>query len=94
MPKKIPMRSCTGCGEKKEKSSLIRVIRTPEGTVKLDPTGRAPGRGTYLCPNPDCLQKARKKHALSRSLGVEIPKETLDLLETELRNMSGGANGT
>ena len=64
MAKKIPMRSCTGCGAKKEKRELIRVIRTPEGSIVLGGSGRANGRGAYLCRTPECLEKARKKRAL------------------------------
>lgn len=85
MPKKIPMRRCVGCGEVKSKKELIRVIRTPDGEIRLDISGRANGRGAYLCNNPDCLKKARKRRALSRSLGCEIPeqvyKELLDEME-------------
>ena len=61
MPRKIPMRQCVGCGEMKEKKSLIRVIRTPDGTILLDRTGRANGRGAYLCDDPACLAAARKR---------------------------------
>ena len=81
MPKKVPMRSCIGCMEKKEKRDLVRVIRTPEGEIRLDPTGRANGRGAYLCRNPQCLEKARKKGALSRALQCEIPSSVYDELE-------------
>ena len=59
-PKKIPLRRCAGCGEQKEKRALIRVVRTPEGEIKLDSTGKANGRGVYLCPDASCLKKARK----------------------------------
>ena len=65
MPKKVPMRSCVGCGEVKEKRMLIRVIRTPEGVVRPDSTGRANGRGAYLCPDPACVAKAEKRKALN-----------------------------
>ncbi len=84
MEKKIPMRSCAGCGEKKSKKELVRIVRTPEGTVKVDRSGRANGRGTYLCDNPECLAKARKRHSLFRALGTEIPPEVYDQLEEEL----------
>ena len=58
--KKIPEGMCTGCGEKKPKRELIRVVKSPEGVISLDKTGRSPGRGAYVCPNLECLKKARK----------------------------------
>lgn len=84
------MRSCTGCGAKKEKTELVRVIRTPEGEIRLDITGRANGRGAYLCKDPACLAKARKKRALERSLGGNIPDEVYGMLEEELKKCSPG----
>lgn len=75
MPKKIPMRQCTGCREMKQKRELIRVVRSPENTISLDFKGKAQGRGAYLCHNPDCLKKAIKSRALERSLEVSIPEE-------------------
>ena len=56
-PKKIPMRMCVGCREMKEKRELIRIVRTPEGETALDPTGKKPGRGAYVCRNPECLRR-------------------------------------
>lgn len=60
MIKKIPMRRCVGCMEQKSKRELIRVVRSPEGEISLDTTGKKPGRGAYLCPDPECLAKAQK----------------------------------
>lgn len=68
----------------KEKKSLIRVIRSPEGEITLDKTGRSNGRGAYLCLSADCFRKARQKKALERSLKTEIPEEIYDRLEEEL----------
>lgn len=90
MPKKIPMRRCVGCGEVKSKKELIRVIRTPEGEIRLDLTGRANGRGAYLCNNPDCLKKAQKRRSLSRSLGCEIPQEVYDGLAAQMEENYAG----
>ena len=87
MPKKIPMRQCVGCGEMKEKKSLIRIVRTPEGEIILDRTGRANGRGAYLCRRVECLQKARRSRGLERSLKVTIPDEIYDRLEEELKDI-------
>ena len=82
--KKVPMRSCCGCREKKAKRELIRVVRSPEGEVSLDVTGRKAGRGVYLCNNKSCLAKAKKSHALSRALECEIPEDVFERLEGEI----------
>ena len=78
---KIPMRRCTGCGEMKEKKSLIRIVRTPEGEVLPDISGRANGRGVYLCRDVKCLQAARKKKALARGLETAVSEEVFGQLE-------------
>ncbi len=82
--KKIPMRMCTGCGEMKPKRELIRVVKSPEGQISLDRTGRSPGRGAYVCPNEECLKKARKTKRLERVFAAAIPDEVYDALEKEL----------
>ena len=84
MPKKLPLRQCVGCREMKPKRELVRVVRSPEGAVSLDFSGKAPGRGAYLCPDPECLKKAIRSKALSRSLETEIPQEVYDRLEKEM----------
>ena len=81
MLRKIPTRRCTGCGEMKEKKSLIRIVRTPEGEIMIERTGKMNGRGAYLCDDLSCLQKARKKRSLQRSLSTDIPPEIFDELE-------------
>ena len=78
MPKKIPMRQCTGCREMKPKRELIRVVRAPDGGISLDFRGKAPGRGAYVCRDVQCLKKAIKSRALERAFGVEIPQEVYD----------------
>ena len=80
--KKIPMRQCMGCREMKPKKELIRVVRSPEGSVALDFKGKAPGRGAYLCPDLQCFKKARKSGSIGRVLEVEIPAEIYDEMET------------
>ncbi len=75
MPKKIPMRQCTGCREMKPKRELIRVVRSPENEISLDFKGKAQGRGAYVCPSQDCLKKAIKSKALEKSLELAIPDE-------------------
>ena len=87
MPKKIPLRQCLGCREMKPKRELIRVVRAPEGGVSLDFHGKKPGRGAYLCPNPDCLKRVRKSRGLERAFSQAIPGEVYDALEAE---MEGG----
>ena len=82
--KKIPMRMCTGCGEMKPKRELIRVVKSPEGEIALDKTGRLPGRGAYVCPALECLKKARKTRRLERVFSSAIPEEVYDALEKEL----------
>ena len=89
MPRKQPVRKCTGCAEHFPKMQLIRVLRTPEGEIILDATGKKSGRGAYLCKNPACLKKAKKARRLEASLECEIPEEVFARLEEELT----GANG-
>ena len=79
--KKVPLRRCAGCNEQKPKKEFVRVVRTPEGEIRLDTTGKMNGRGVYLCPKAACLKKARKAKRLERSLEVEIPDEIWDSLE-------------
>ena len=83
-PKKIPQRQCTGCREKKDKKALIRVVKTPEGEIVLDTTGKKSGRGAYVCPDPECLKKARKSRALERAFELSIPDEVYDALEAQM----------
>ena len=82
--KKKPERRCAGCSEHKQKSELIRVVRSPEGKVSLDFTGKASGRGVYICRNAECLKKARRAKRFESSLSVEIPSEVYERLEREL----------
>ncbi len=83
--KKIPLRMCTGCGEMKPKRELVRVVRSKEGEISLDLTGRKAGRGAYVCPNIECLRKARKTRKIERSLDVKIPDELYDAMEKEMQ---------
>ena len=84
MQKKIPQRQCMGCRERLEKRQLIRVVRTPEGQVQLDFSGKLNGRGAYICPKAECLKKAQKSKALDRSLEVTIPEEVYARLAHEI----------
>lgn len=87
--KKIPMRKCVGCQEMKEKKELIRVVKTAEGEIVLDDTGRKNGRGAYLCRSASCLAKARKTKAIERSLGVSVSDEVYEELEKEMNGLDG-----
>ena len=84
MPKKIPMRMCVACREMRPKKELIRVVRTPEGGVTLDRTGRANGRGAYLCDSVDCLSRAVKTRALEIALETRIDESIFDSLREAL----------
>lgn len=83
-PKKIPQRMCLGCGGMFDKRTLIRAVKNKEGEISLDFTGRAPGRGAYLCKNAECLRRAIKGRKLERAFGVAIPDEVYARLEAEL----------
>ena len=82
--KKQPERRCTGCGEHFPKSSLIRVVRSPEGEISLDPTGKKSGRGAYICKSGTCLMKAQRSGRLARNLACEIPAEVFAAMQEEL----------
>lgn len=78
--KKIPQRTCIGCKEKKDKKDLIRIVRNKEGNIKLDRTGRANGRGAYICDNIECLEKAIKTKALARTFEMDIDESVYNEL--------------
>lgn len=82
--KKTPLRKCIGCNERKEKGSLLRVVKSPEGTVFVDVSGRANGRGAYLCRNTECFRKGRKNKGLERSLKCKLTEEIFEKLEQEI----------
>ncbi len=84
--RKIPLRKCTGCQEMKSKKELIRVVKNDEGVISLDFTGKKQGRGAYICPDMECLEKARKNKGLERSFKCAVPKEVYDQLREELEN--------
>lgn len=84
MPKKIPMRQCLGCREMKPKRELTRVVRSPEGAISIDVRGKAPGRGAYVCPDPQCLKRAIRSRAIDRALGVTVPQELYETLRAEM----------
>ena len=86
-PKKIPMRMCVGCREMKPKRELIRVVRSPEGAVSMDTTGKKPGRGAYLCRDAACLARALKQKQLERQLEVQLTPEVVEQLQATMANL-------
>ena len=82
--RKIPMRMCVGCREMKEKRSLLRVVKSPEGAISFDRVGKAPGRGAYVCKSQDCLTKAVKQKQLERALEMKIEEAVYSQLMEEI----------
>jgi len=83
--RKIPQRTCIGCGGVKNKKELIRIARTPEGEVVIDFTGKKSGRGTYTCPRLECLESVFKGNKLSAKLNIDLSSEEKTRLREELR---------
>lgn len=92
--KKIPERKCMGCNEKKPKKELIRIVRTPDGEIKLDDKGKISGRGVYICSDCKCFEKARRAKRFERSLEVEIPEKVYIELEERLSEISASADSS
>lgn len=82
--KTVPIRQCVGCREKKNKSELIRIVKTPEGEIMTDLTGKKNGRGMYICRNADCLSLAKKKRIFEQSFGPTFSNGIYDNLKKEL----------
>lgn len=84
MPRKVPQRTCMGCQAKKDKRELVRIVRSPEGEISVDLTGKKPGRGAYICPDLECLRKVVKSKRLERSLETAISQEIYESLKEQL----------
>lgn len=84
MTKKIPERKCLGCMQSFPKSTLVRIVRSPEGEISLDLTGKKSGRGAYICKSADCLNKAIKAKRFERALECQIPDEVVETMRREL----------
>ena len=82
--KKVPLRKCVGCGEMKPKKELVRIVRSPEGEISVDLTGKKNGRGTYICNSPACLTKAQKERRLERAFASAIAPEVYEALLKEI----------
>lgn len=89
--KKIPMRMCLGCGEMKPKRELIRAVKTPEGDVLLDLTGKKSGRGAYICRSLECFKKAKKARRFEKAFSMQIDDAVYQRMEDELKE--SGENG-
>ena len=85
--KHIPLRKCTGCQEMKTKKEMLRILRTAEGEILLDMTGKKNGRGAYVCRSRECFEKAVKNNGLERSLKIKIPEETYESLKKEIESI-------
>ncbi|MCI7804639.1 MAG: YlxR family protein [Oscillospiraceae bacterium] len=81
--KKIPMRMCLGCNEMKNKREMIRVVKSPEGEISLDFTGKKSGRGAYICKSRECFEKARKARRFEKSLSCKIDDSVYEVMEHE-----------
>lgn len=88
--KKVPQRTCVGCREVKPKRELIRIVRTPDGHVEVDPTGKRSGRGAYVCPNPKCLDLAVKGRRLDSALGAVVSSDVVDGLARQISLYAAG----
>ena len=91
MAKKIPMRMCIGCGEMKPKKELIRVVKSPEGEIALDFTGKKAGRGAYLCRSQECLTQAQKSRRLEKNFSCRVDAEVYEVMMHALSEADGTA---
>lgn len=85
--KKIPYRTCIGCKQVKPKRDLLRIIRTPEGKIEIDKTGKKSGRGAYLCYNIECFKEAMKKNSITKALKVDFSQEKIKEIEKEMNKL-------
>ena len=83
-PRKVPMRMCVGCREMKPKMTLLRVVKPQDGEARIDRTGKASGRGAYVCEDIECLKKARRSRALERALECAIDDQVFEALERQI----------
>ena len=85
--KKIPMRMCVGCRQMLPKKSMIRIVRQQDGTIHLDTTGKAAGRGAYICRGEQCLNACMKANALSKAFETKVDQELYEALREEMRKL-------
>ena len=93
--RRVPQRTCVACRTERTQRELMRIVRTPGGEMMFDPTGRAHGRGAYLCADPACWQLAVRRSALERALSIPLTAELRERLEHgDLVSLHGGRNGS
>jgi len=92
--RKVPTRTCMGCATSSDKREFIRIVRTPEGHVEIDPTGKANGRGAYLCADPDCFEMARKRRRLDSALRVTLKDDDYTRLKREFDEILARTQGS
>ena len=85
--RKVPLRKCVGCHEMKPKKELVRVVKSPQGAISLDRTGKSPGRGAYVCPDMECLKKAQKSRGLERALETAIDPAVYEALLAQMEGV-------
>lgn len=86
IPKKLPMRTCIACRTEKPKRDMLRVVRNAEGEIRLDFSGKLPGRGAYICNSAECIQRLRKYKLLNKNFSCEVPEEIYLRIEEEFRD--------
>ena len=86
--RRVPLRQCLACREKKDKRMLVRIVRAEDG-IHLDPTGRKNGRGAYVCRDAACMELAVKKHLLDKAFGMTVPPDTYTILKEEFEALNG-----
>ena len=92
-PRHVPQRTCVACRRTSAKRELVRIVRTPEGSVEVDPTGKRSGRGAYLCPTPDCWRLAVQKGRLDRALKTSVSARDKEALLQYAQSLEPGAEG-
>ena len=93
-PKKIPLRKCVACQEMIPKKTLIRIVRTPEGEILLDPTGKAAGRGAYVCAKVDCFNLAKKRNSFERALQTKVSDQVYEELTNRFQLLGVNTDGS
>lgn len=88
MNKKIPLRMCIACREMKEKSQLLKIVKTKEGTITVDPSGKLAGRGAYICNNLECNKKLHKQKLLNRTFSMNVDSEVYSQIEEFYKTQS------
>ncbi|MFW5986260.1 MAG: RNase P modulator RnpM [Halanaerobiales bacterium] len=85
MQGRVPFRKCIACGERKSKIEMIRIVNN-KGKILIDPDGKLPGRGAYICPDPVCVENAIKNNEIKKALKTDIPEEIYEQLTEEIGN--------